>query len=52
MIELNVTTGKVTVDENYVSDVIIESTPHEPTLEERLQAAEDALLTLISMGGL
>jgi hypothetical protein len=50
MVTYNSKTGEtiITEDVEELPTPIIE----EPTIEERLQAAEEALLTLISLGGL
>jgi hypothetical protein len=47
-------TGEVTTVEDISQEVIAptEQPIPDPTIEERLQAAEEALLTLISLGGL
>ena len=50
-LDINCRTGEVTEVEEEISEIAnLEPTPYEPTLEERLQATEEALLTLLSMG--
>jgi hypothetical protein len=50
-LDINCATGEVTEIEEEISEIAnLEPTPQEPTVEERLQAAENALLTLLSMG--
>jgi hypothetical protein len=49
-IEINCQTGEVTEVEEIESITQPEPQPHIPTLEERLQATEEALLTLLSIG--
>jgi hypothetical protein len=56
MIEYDVLTRKTTItkqdEETEIEQRVanLEPAPHEPTIEERLQATEEALLTLLSMG--